>query len=185
MAVNRVKKQGRKPERRARQRRLQHERRVSSKRCPKSRSVLRRNGRTLLDATRWLQPRRVDVSVSVPGACSRRRSRRSLLQTAPSVVGAASTVLNRYCAAERRAIDMSSKRHIRRSKCERKIKYRSAGEARRAAKVIAGRFNDHMVPYPCEFGSHFHLGHEPGRIQFAKAAKQAAHKARKRIDSAA
>jgi hypothetical protein len=78
---------------------------------------------------------------------------------------------------------MSSKRHLRRSKCERKIRYRSAGEARGAAKQIAERHDDYMLPYPC--GSHWHLGHASQRIEMAVAEKAAAFRARKRIDGRA
>ena len=80
---------------------------------------------------------------------------------------------------------MSSKRHLRRSRCGRKIKYRSAGEARAAAREIARRYDDPMKPYPCEFGSHWHLGHAPHRINVAEAYKKAAFKARKNIDQRA
>jgi hypothetical protein len=80
---------------------------------------------------------------------------------------------------------MSSKRHLRRSKCERKIKYRTAGEARAAAKVIVSRYDDHMVPYPCEFGEHWHLGHAPHNVSAAQAYKVAEFKARKKIHTRA
>jgi hypothetical protein len=78
---------------------------------------------------------------------------------------------------------MSSKRHLRRSRCERKIKYRTAGEARAAAKEIAARHGDLMSVYPC--GSHWHLGHTPHDVNVAQAYKTAAFKIRQRIDSEA
>lgn len=75
---------------------------------------------------------------------------------------------------------MSSKRRLRRSKCERKIRYRSPGEARTAAREIAEKRNDFLSPYPC--GSHWHLGHTPHNVNVAQAYKVAEFKARKQID---
>ena len=66
---------------------------------------------------------------------------------------------------------MSSKRHIRRLRCERKIKYHSAGEARAEAKEIAERKGDFLSVYPCEFGSHWHTGHAPHNVNVAQAYK--------------
>jgi len=80
---------------------------------------------------------------------------------------------------------MSSKRHLRRSRCERKIKYRTAGEARSAARKFVEMGGDQLFPYRCEYGSHFHLGHAPYRVEVAKASKQAAFKIRQKIDNAA
>jgi hypothetical protein len=78
---------------------------------------------------------------------------------------------------------MSSKRHIRRSKCERKIKYRSHGEARAAAKEVLVKHGDYLNVYRC--GSHWHLGHPPHRVNVAMAYKMAERIARKKIDTRA
>lgn len=77
---------------------------------------------------------------------------------------------------------MSSKRHIRRSKCERKIRYGSPGQARAAARRYAELGGDLLNAYPCEYGSHWHLGHAPGRVEYAIASKASAHKARRKIN---
>jgi hypothetical protein len=77
---------------------------------------------------------------------------------------------------------MSSKRHIRRSKCERKIQYRTAGQARAAARRFCEMGGDLLNAFPCSFGSHWHLGHAPNRIEMAVASKMAAHKARRKIE---
>lgn len=64
---------------------------------------------------------------------------------------------------------MSSKRHIRRKKCERKKQY-----ADRAAAVSAGirlvkMGGDWLRAYRCSFCSLWHLGHTPARIERAAA----------------
>jgi hypothetical protein len=81
---------------------------------------------------------------------------------------------------------MSSKRHTRRSKCERKIKYFSAGAARAASRRFVAMGGDLLHEYPCELGggNHWHLGHTPNRVEFAIAAKMGAHKARRKIRKA-
>jgi hypothetical protein len=81
---------------------------------------------------------------------------------------------------------MSSKRHIRRSKCERKIKYFSAGAARSSIKKVVAMGGDLLHEYPCELGGgrHWHLCHTPNRVEFAIAAKMGAHKARRKIRKA-
>jgi hypothetical protein len=76
---------------------------------------------------------------------------------------------------------MSSKRHIRRKKCESKIKYRTAGQARAAARRFHELGGDLLNEYPCKYGSHFHLGHTPNRILSAIASKMGAHQARRKI----
>jgi hypothetical protein len=78
---------------------------------------------------------------------------------------------------------MSSKRHIRRSKCERKIRYRTAGQARAAARRFYEMGGDLLNAYPCDFGKHFHLGHAPGRVEYAIASQMSAHEARRKINA--
>lgn len=77
---------------------------------------------------------------------------------------------------------MSSKRHLRRSKCERKLKYRTAGQARAAARRFHEMGGDLLNAFPCSFGSHWHLGHAPNRVLYAIASKIGAHQARRKIN---
>jgi hypothetical protein len=76
---------------------------------------------------------------------------------------------------------MSSKRHIRKSRCERKIQYRTAGQARAAARKFCEMGGDLLNEYPCK--SHWHLGHPSNRIEMAIASKMSAHKARRKINA--
>jgi hypothetical protein len=41
---------------------------------------------------------------------------------------------------------------------------------------------DLLNAFPCSFGSHWHLGHAPSRIEMAIASKMSAHKARRKIE---
>lgn len=80
---------------------------------------------------------------------------------------------------------MSSKRHLRRSKCERKIRFPNSVAAKIRAKQLVKAGGDLLTAYPCEFCKGWHLGHSPQRFEQAKAQKIAEFKARKRIDSRA
>jgi len=60
---------------------------------------------------------------------------------------------------------VSSKRHLRRTKCERKRKFASADEANNRTQQIAARGGDLLKAYRCRFCGWFHLGHERGSRQ--------------------
>jgi hypothetical protein len=77
---------------------------------------------------------------------------------------------------------MSSKRHLRRSQCERKVKYKSAKEARAKNLMMVKMGYESLTAYPCAFGSHWHLGHEPQRVEEAKAVNKRTFKIRQQIE---
>jgi hypothetical protein len=65
---------------------------------------------------------------------------------------------------------MSSKRHLRRTKCERKVRFLSQGEAGIRAAQIYRHGGDLMKPYQCRHCHRWHLGHEPGTRQEHRSA---------------
>ena len=66
---------------------------------------------------------------------------------------------------------MSSKRNLRRTKCERKVKFPTKEDAVRRGRQIQRMGGDFLRAYECPHCKQFHLGHEPGsRQQHASAA---------------
>lgn len=64
---------------------------------------------------------------------------------------------------------MSSKRHLRRIKCERKIRYRTAAQAKSANRRFVDMGGDWLNAFPCDHCSGWHLGHRPSRVERAIA----------------
>jgi len=60
---------------------------------------------------------------------------------------------------------MASKRHLRRTKCETKKRFRSEDEARIRARQIHKHGRDLLTAYQCRHCKGFHLGHLPGTRQ--------------------
>lgn len=64
---------------------------------------------------------------------------------------------------------MSSKRHIRRKKCERKKKFADRAAAVSAGIAVLKNGGDWLKAYKCSWCSCWHLGHTPAHIEKAKA----------------
>lgn len=77
---------------------------------------------------------------------------------------------------------MSSKRHLRRKKCERKIRFASAGAARDRARAIQRAGGYLLNVYPCEFCGGWHIGHPPARVEAATADNVRDYVIRKKLN---
>lgn len=66
---------------------------------------------------------------------------------------------------------MASKRRIRRKSCVGKIQYPNSAEAQAAAVKRSGISHSRILPYKCEFGGHWHIGHTPAKIRRAVRAR--------------
>ncbi len=56
---------------------------------------------------------------------------------------------------------MSSKRRLRRSACEGKLRYASSAQARAAIYHQTAKWHGHMSTYTCPHCGHVHIGHTP------------------------
>jgi TnpA family transposase len=80
---------------------------------------------------------------------------------------------------------MSSKRHLRRIKCERKIRYRTAKQAMSANRRFVDMGGDWLNVFPCSHCSGFHLGHRPARVERAKAISESESRIKRQIGAKA
>lgn len=60
---------------------------------------------------------------------------------------------------------MSSKRRLRRTKCERKVQFSTMHLASVRAQQIFRQGGDLLTPYQCPHCHRYHLGHKPGTRQ--------------------
>lgn len=52
--------------------------------------------------------------------------------------------------------------------CLGKTRFDTRRAAKRRANQIRRNGGDPMRPYPCHFGSHFHIGHRPGHATYLR-----------------
>jgi hypothetical protein len=80
---------------------------------------------------------------------------------------------------------MSSKRHLRRIKCERKIRYRTARQAMSANARFVEMGGDWLDAFPCGLCHGFHLGHRPAWVERAKAISESESRIKRLIGAKA
>lgn len=59
---------------------------------------------------------------------------------------------------------MASLRGVRRRVCGKKVKYETAADATRAAKLVSSKTGEWFRAYPCSWCGQYHIGHPPSDI---------------------